>query len=150
MVESKDKRRAFTRTQRNEILQQQRMKCAVCHKALEPIAIHFHHLKEWSANGPTVVKNGAAVCPTCHVKETHKQNLKKIDKPKTEKKLVTRERLNEFTLKQLKFLTTKHKIKVNGTTSSDILFGTTTASPKKRQYVNKLLGVVHEGEKLTD
>ena len=80
MSETRDKRRAFTETQKKEILYQQDGKCAVCHKKLDPRAIEFDHIREWSASGKTIIKNGAALCPTCHRIKTHNSLVKKIDK----------------------------------------------------------------------
>jgi 5-methylcytosine-specific restriction endonuclease McrA len=78
----RDTRRAFTPTQKKEILYQQNNKCAKCHKPLDPRAIHFHHIKPWSSGGRTITVNGAALCPTCHEIITHKERLKKVDKKK--------------------------------------------------------------------
>jgi len=79
----RDARRAFTKTQKDEILYQQNNRCAgtECkHKKLDPRAIHYHHIKSWSENGRTITTNGAALCPTCHALSHHKENLKKVDK----------------------------------------------------------------------
>ena len=78
----RDTRRAFTPTQKKEILYQQNNKCAKCHKPLDPRAVHFHHIKPWSSGGRTITVNGAALCPTCHEIITHKERLKKVDKKK--------------------------------------------------------------------
>ena len=81
------------------------MKCAKCHKPLDPRAKHFHHIKGWADGGPTLIKNGAAVCPTCHSIIGNKERVKKAEarsktkakaKPKTKakstKKRTTRRR----------------------------------------------------------
>lgn len=80
-----DSRRAFTPTQKKQILYQQNNKCAKCHKPLDPRAIHFHHIKPWSSGGRTITQNGAALCPTCHEILTHKERLKKVDKRRKKK-----------------------------------------------------------------
>ncbi len=82
---TKDSRRAFTRTQKNEILAQQRSKCAKCRKFLDPRAIEYDHAKAWSAGGKTTIKNGRALCPTCHKLKTHKDTLSKVDKKRTKR-----------------------------------------------------------------
>ncbi|MEM3580519.1 MAG: HNH endonuclease signature motif containing protein [Candidatus Bathyarchaeia archaeon] len=82
----RDSRRAFTATQKKEILYQQDNKCARCHKPLDPRATHFHHIKPWSAGGRTITVNGAAVCANCHEIITHKERLKKVDKKRRRKK----------------------------------------------------------------
>jgi hypothetical protein len=83
----RDTRRAFTSTQKNEILYQQDNKCAICHEKLDPRAKHFHHEKPWSSGGRTITQNGRALCANCHEKETHKERLKKVDKKRRKKSI---------------------------------------------------------------
>lgn len=80
----KDTRRAFTATQKKEILAQQDFKCAHCHKKLG-VAYHFHHAKAWASGGKTTVKNGKVMCPTCHEEITHKERLRNVDKKREPK-----------------------------------------------------------------
>jgi len=82
----RDKRRAFTRTQKNEILAQQNNKCAKCHKPLDMRTVEFDHKKGWADRGRTVTQNGQALCPHCHKLKTHKSRLKKIEKKRKPKK----------------------------------------------------------------
>lgn len=89
MAEVRDKRRKFTTTQKNEVLYQQDNKCAICHDKLDPRAIDFDHIKEWSATGKTLIKNCAALCPNCHRLKTHNLRVKKIDKSKPERELAS-------------------------------------------------------------
>jgi nitrate/TMAO reductase-like tetraheme cytochrome c subunit len=79
----KDTRRAFTQTQKNDILHQQDSKCAssLCHhKKLDPRTMEFDHKKPWASGGRTIAENGRALCPECHKIITHNQRLRKIDK----------------------------------------------------------------------
>jgi hypothetical protein len=79
----RDSRRAFSVSQKNEILYQQDHKCAssLCHhKKLDPRAIEFDHKKPWASGGRTITKNGRALCPECHKILTHNQRLKNTDK----------------------------------------------------------------------
>jgi nitrate/TMAO reductase-like tetraheme cytochrome c subunit len=71
-------RRAFTATQKKQILAQQDFKCAKCHKKLG-VAYHFHHAKSWSSGGKTTVQNGRALCADCHEIISHKERLKQVD-----------------------------------------------------------------------
>ena len=149
MTEPRDKRRAFTKTQQADILYQQGNKCAICHKILDPRAIDFDHIKPWAASGKTIIRNGAALCPTCHRIKTHKSLVKKIDNTKTRRKLASKQKLNQLTIKQLKYLEKKHRITPAYTITSDI-WGNTTKTTSKRQHINCLFGEVYEGEKTAD
>lgn len=78
--EKKDKRRAFTQSQKKEILHQQNHKCAKCHKKLDIRTVEYDHIKAWAENGKTEIKNGAALCPNCHRLKTHNHTLTKVEK----------------------------------------------------------------------
>ncbi len=78
---ARDKKRAFSTTQKNQILYQQNNKCGKCHKPLDMRAIEYHHIKPWSAGGRTITVNGAALCPTCHKIIGHEERLKEQEKP---------------------------------------------------------------------
>lgn len=83
----RDRRRSFTKTQKNEILYQQDNKCARCHNKLDPRSTEFDHEKPWASGGRTVVVNGRALCANCHKVVSHETRLKKVDnKPKSTKK----------------------------------------------------------------
>lgn len=84
--EENDSRRAFTQTQKKEILFQQDSKCARCHKKLDPRATQFDHKKPWASGGRTITINGRALCSSCHDIVTHQDRLKKVDKGKKEQK----------------------------------------------------------------
>lgn len=76
---TRDKRRAFTTTQKKEILVKQDYRCAGCGEKLG-VAVHYDHRKPWSAGGKTEVRNGRALCPNCHEKKTHSERLHTVDK----------------------------------------------------------------------
>ena len=65
-TKKRDRRRSFTKTQKNEILFQQDGKCAVCHNKLDPRATEFDHKKPWASGGRTLTVNGRALCANCH------------------------------------------------------------------------------------
>jgi 5-methylcytosine-specific restriction endonuclease McrA len=81
----RDKRRAFTATQKKEILYQQDGKCAKCHKKLDPRATQFDHKKPWASGGRTKTQNGRALCSDCHSIVTHKERLRKTDRKRKPK-----------------------------------------------------------------
>jgi len=90
---TRDIRRSFTITQKNDLRHQQDNRCASdeCkHSKLDQRTIHYHHIKPWAAGGKTITQNGAALCPDCHELIKHKTNLKNAEKrgekkPKTKK-----------------------------------------------------------------
>lgn len=75
----RDTRRAFTQTQKKELLYQQDNKCAECHEKLDPRDIEYDHMKPWAFGGRTKTVNGRALCGSCHNKVTHGTRLKNID-----------------------------------------------------------------------
>ncbi len=85
----RDKKRTFTQTQKKEILYAQNNKCAICHKPLDPRDIEYDHKTPWADKGRTKVKNGRAVCGSCHNIITHKHKLKKTDGKKSKSKTPT-------------------------------------------------------------
>lgn len=105
MAQARDKKRAFTKAQKDAILHQQDYYCAKCHKKLDPRAIHYHHIKPWAYGGRTVVENGAAVCPTCHTLLDHEMRLKNAESKSRQ--------------------STKPKLKKEGADPRDALFGGT-------------------------
>jgi predicted restriction endonuclease len=145
-VTSRDGRRAFTTTQKNEILHQQDGKCAECQKKLDQRVIEYHHIKAWAAKGRTVTQNGAALCPICHKLKTHKERLKSIDRKAVEPKPVTSMDLGKLTTDQLKLLAQKHRIRVTGAKSWNLWDGDYTKPPTKQNYVSRLKGLVTDRE----
>jgi len=82
----RDSRRAFTQTQKKEILVRQNYRCARCHKRLDLRATHFHHVKPYALGGKTKTVNAVALCSECHDKIHHEQRLKKLEKKKRGKR----------------------------------------------------------------
>lgn len=138
----RDTRRTFTETQKKEILVQQDYLCAECHNKLDLRVVEYHHIKAWSANGQTVIRNGAALCPNCHALKSHKQRLKSVETKSTRPQPVSPSSLGELGLTQLRSLAQKHHIKVTGTKRWNLWDGDYTDPPTKRQYVAKLKGIV--------
>lgn len=79
----RDPRRAFSQTQRNEIWDRQKGRCAGLHCGHKPLlrsATHYDHIIPWEKGGKTIVSNGQALCPTCHSVKSNKDRLKNVDK----------------------------------------------------------------------
>jgi 5-methylcytosine-specific restriction endonuclease McrA len=85
----RDKKRTFGDTQKKQILYAQNNKCAICHKTLDPRDIEYDHKTPWADKGRTKVKNGRAVCGSCHNIKTHNDRLKKTEGKKTTKKALS-------------------------------------------------------------
>lgn len=84
----RDTRRTFSPTQRNEIWDKQKGKCAGAHcrhASLLRSATHFDHIIPWEKGGKTVVSNGQAFCPTCHTLKSQKDRLRNVDKKRKTK-----------------------------------------------------------------
>ena len=45
--------------------------CSICKKILTK-NFHADHIKSYSNNGPTILKNGQAVCPNCNLSKGSK------------------------------------------------------------------------------
>jgi 5-methylcytosine-specific restriction endonuclease McrA len=74
----KDTRRAFSQTQKKEILAKQGFKCARCHEKLG-VGYHFDHIKPWAEGGKTTVRNGQVLCAQCHEEKSHRGRLDTVD-----------------------------------------------------------------------
>jgi hypothetical protein len=144
-MESRDTRRAFTTTQKNEILYQQNNKCAKCREDLDPRVAEFDHIEPWAYRGRTVTRNGAALCPNCHRLKTHHDRLQKLDEKETSIKPASTLALKKLSITQLKVLAKNHHIILRGKTVGYVL-GAHFVAPTKKQYVDKLSGVVTEKE----
>ena len=70
-------RENILQSMKNEILSRQRNKCRVCDKNLDMRAVHFDHNIPVFEGGPTDLSNLRALCPTCHQKKTHDDNLRR-------------------------------------------------------------------------
>jgi hypothetical protein len=101
----RDKRRAFTRTQKNQIWYQQDGFCAICKNKLDTRTVEYDHKEAWAAQGRTITTNGRALCANCHKIETHEARLLKIEKePNVAHKTVktSRQRKSEISLQSPK------------------------------------------------
>jgi hypothetical protein len=137
-------------------------KCYCCR--IETISVfnfEVGHNKARSQGGSDQIENLRPICKTCNT-SMGTQSIESFRKKhfasstgnptkgtkKAIKIPVSKQRLNELTLIQLKLLAKKHKVRVNSTLWEDMWGNTTRQAPTKQQYVNKLVGVVFTGEKL--
>ena len=82
----RDARRQISRSEKNEVLARQHNRCNICKKGLDPRAIHFDHIKEYSKGGKTDISNIQALCPTCHAKKTNRDRVNEIRQKRALKK----------------------------------------------------------------
>jgi hypothetical protein len=138
-------------------------KCYCCKmETINVFNFEVGHNKARSKSGSDDIENLRPICKGCNtsMRTQSIENFRAkhfastsnlmpaVNKSTTIKKEpLTKQQLNELTLKQLKFLANKHKIKVGGNVYED-MWGTTRQPPTKRKYVNKLFGVVIKGENL--
>jgi hypothetical protein len=113
-----------------------------CNKKIEFDEMQVGHKTAWSRRGSTTLRNSVCLCYRCNKlqgTDSWAVFLKKqgVKDPKEEVK----QSLQNLTLQQLKLLAAKHKVKVTGRIEED-LFSSRRLAPTKRQYVNKLSGVV--------
>ena len=143
-------------------------KCYCCNiTTINTFSFEAGHVISVKYKGPTTVENLRPICRSCNssmgtenledFRKAHfpsnKRKLtapKNISKPQKQRKLASKDFLNQLNVKQLKYLVKKHGITPSSTVKTDVLWGTKTVTTSKRQYVNSLLGEVYEGEKLSD
>ena len=113
-----------------------------CNKKIDFDEMQVGHKTAWSRGGSTTLKTSVCLCYRCNKlqgTDSWAVFMKKqgIEDPKTKVK----QSLENLTLQQLKLLAAKHHVKVTGYVEED-LFSSRRVAPTKRQYINKLSGVV--------
>ncbi len=117
---TRDKKRAFSQTQKNEIWDQQNGRCALCHKKLKASTVEYDHGQAWSEGGKTSIDNGRALCPNCHREKHHKARLRKIENKKERIESIPS---NGTYKSQMPFLPKPKPIFINKNTPSIEIFG---------------------------
>ena len=117
-----------------------------CGKKIEFDEMQVGHKTAWSRGGSTTFRNSICLCYRCNKlqgTDSWATFLKKqgVEEPK----LKSKKSLEALSITQLKFLAQKHNIKVKGTVV-ETFFDSSRKAPTKRQYINKLAGVVTEKE----
>lgn len=142
--DDRDTRRALSVRDRQILYRNAKGRCQnpACDKKIEFDEMQVGHKTAWSRRGSTTLRNSVCLCYRCNKlqgTDSWAVFLKKqgVRDPKEELK----QALQSLTLQQLKLLAAKHKVKVTGRIEED-LFSSRRLAPTKRQYVNKLSGVV--------
>ena len=113
-----------------------------CGRRLEFDEMQVGHKTAWSRGGRTILSNSVCLCYRCNKlqgTDTWAIFLRKqgVEEPKVKLK----KSLEILSVTQLKFLAKKHDIQVKGKIVEES-FDSYRKVPTKRQYVNKLSGVV--------
>ncbi|MBI4181191.1 MAG: HNH endonuclease [Chloroflexi bacterium] len=113
-----------------------------CNKKIEFDEMQVGHKTAWSKGGSTTLRNSVCICYRCNKlqgTDSWATFMKKqgIKDPKTDMKAT----LETLTITQLKLLAGKHHIRVTGQVV-ETMFDSHRKAPTKRQYINKLSGVV--------
>lgn len=117
-----------------------------CNKKIDFDEMQVGHKTAHSKGGRTTLKKSVCLCYRCNKLQgtdswaTFLQKQGVVD-PKTKMK----ESLEGLNITQLKSLAQKHKVKVTGQIVED-WFDSHRKAPTKRQYINKLAGIVTEQE----
>ena len=79
-VIKKDKRRAFTNTQKIFLWYNQDWKCNICKNELDMRTVKYDHIIRQSEWWKTDTCNWQALCANCHSKKTFEENLLLVKK----------------------------------------------------------------------
>jgi hypothetical protein len=113
-------------------------KCEACGKELDFTEMQVGHKTAASRGGSATLRNCVCLCYRCNkLQGTDAWNvfLKKMGKKSESSKTI--DILKNMPLQELKFLATKHNIRVKGRTVGGF-FGDSRRPPSKRQYINAL------------
>ena len=115
--------------------------CRLCHEKVDAFNFEVGHDLAHSKGGKLNLQNAILLCSPCNksmrtltLKEARKAlGLPEPNSPQEESKKT----LNKLSLKELKFLTKNHRIKMKGKIEEG-WFSDTVLAPTKRQFVNAL------------
>lgn len=113
-----------------------------CNKKIDFDEMQVGHKTAWSRGGKTTLRNSVCLCYRCNKlqgTDSWAVFMKKqgVEDPKAKMK----EALETLNIQQLKFLAKKHHISVTGQIVEGF-FNSHRVAPTKRQYINRLSGVV--------
>ena len=113
-----------------------------CNKKIDFDELQVGHKTAWSRGGRTTLKNSVCLCYRCNKlqgTDSWAVFMKKqgVEDPKAKMK----EALETLNIKQLKSLAEKYHIRITGQIV-ETMFDSYRKGPTKRQYINKLSGIV--------
>ena len=117
-----------------------------CGKDIEFDEMQIGHKTAWSRGGRTTFKNSVCLCYRCNNLQGTDSWTKFLKKQGIEDKTTTMKgTLETLSINQLKSLAEKHHVKVKGSVEES-LFDSYRKAPTKKNYINKLKGIVSQEE----
>jgi hypothetical protein len=142
-----ERRPTPTKILKKMVYERDRGRCRICGKKVDPFNFEIGHNRAHSRGGKLTLKNAILLCPDCNKSMrtlTLKQVRKKLGLPETPEEKA-KKLLQKLSLRELKYLAQKHRIKVKGRVSGN-WFGETRLPPTKKQYVNALARELSEAQ----
>jgi len=123
-------------------------KCENCNRSIEFSDMQVGHKTAYSKGGGTTLRNSAALCYGCNKKQgTDGWEVFQRKQGKTVAVDNLKSMLNKLSMKELKYIGTKHGIKLKGRyAEGSILEDGYYQVPSKQRYVKELAKVVTENE----
>ena len=143
--DEEERRPTPTKTLKKMVYERDKGRCRICGANVDPFNFEIGHDKAHSKGGKLTLKNAILLCPTCNRSMqtlSLKQVRKKLGLPETPEDR-SKKLLQKLSLRELKYLAQKHRIKVKGRVSED-WFSETRLPPSKRQYVTALSKELNE------
>ena len=143
--EDEPRRPTPTKALKKIVYQRDKGRCRVCNMEVAPFNFEIGHNIAHSRGGKLTLKNAILLCSSCN-KSMRTLSLKQVkaqlglpEPPENKAK----KSLQKLSLRELKYLAKKHRIKLKSRISEGF-FTTTTLAPTKRQYVNSLAKELNE------
>ena len=146
--DDRDSRRTLGERDRQILYRNANKRCQnpACNKKIEYDEMQVGHKTAWSRGGSTTLRNSVCLCYRCNkLQGTDSWAVFLKKQGHEDPKIKMKKSLEGLTVSQLKLLAQRHGVKVSGTIEED-LFSIRRLPPTKRQYINRLSGVVTEAE----
>lgn len=141
-----DSRRTLSRRDKEILYVNANHKCQNCGKTIFIEDLEIGHKTAWSRGGRTTLKNSVCLCHACNrLQGTDSWTTFQKKQGKTNPKTDLKNTLDSLNLRQLKFLAKLKHVKIKGQIEEG-LFEDHRSAPTKKQYVNKLSGIVSTKE----